>query len=145
MLKWLLMLGAGYVIYRGARITKSLVKSEILFENLRFQKIQNARIYFLVNIKIDNTQNNAFTFNEIVCDVIYKGTKAGRILRTYNNLKVEARKITNIKDVSFYLEGSSIVTEALTLLKGGKLANIQIKGYLQGDGIKFPIDETIEM
>ena len=144
MIKYLLMAAAGYILLRGGKTGKSLKDMEILFENFRFQKFQNARAYFQIDLKIDNVSNNRFSFNEIVCDIIYKGQKAGKLYTTADNLKIEPRKITTIRNVSFYLNSSNILQEIKNILLG-KMDPITIEGYLMADGIKFPVNETIEL
>ncbi len=115
------------------------VKQAGFFQNIATQK-------FKLDFAINNPNERSLTLNRLAADVYYKG-KVIATLYIAKNLKIPGRDTAVLQGIEFSVSVLKVGTEIFKMLfdgdKVGKAFNI--KGTITADGLKFPIDESINL
>ena len=115
------------------------VKQAGLFQNIVTQK-------FKLDFAINNPNERSVTLNRLAADIFYKG-KVIATLYISKNLKLPGRDTAILQGIEFSVSVLKVVSEILNMiLDGDKVGkDFQVKGTITADGLKFPIDESINL
>lgn len=120
---------------------------EVSIAALRYKKVSLSKLTLLTDLEIYNPdKKKTVTINSLKLDVIYKGNILSTVSRDFSNIIiVKPLSKTNLKDILISINSLQVISELLSVLLNDAGTTMQVKGTLTADGLKIPINETIEL